>query len=254
MGSAAHKADEYIQGVVTAIVVDNEDPLGEGRVRLTYPWLHASMETEWCRVCQLYAGDGYGSFFVPEKGDEVLVSCVHGDLNEAIVLGGLYNGKDKPAGKREKPPGADEKLIRTKGKHQVLLDDTSNKKKIEIKSSAGQVLLLDDKDNKVVISTGSGQSIEMKKNGNSITLTTTGGQSITLDGSGGITLKGPTTIKLDGTKVDIGTAASQPALLGTLFMTMFSTHTHMLGSIPTTPPVPTGQEAGVISKTVMVQP
>lgn len=254
MTSAAHRADEYIQGVVTAIVVDNEDPLGEGRVRLTYPWLHQSMETEWCRVCQLYAGDGYGSFFVPEKNDEVLVSCVHGDLNEAIVLGGLYNGKDKPAGKREKPPGADQKLIRTKGKHQVLLEDTAAKKKLELKSSADQILVLDDQNNRIVIDTGSGQKISMEKNGNSITLSTTGGQSITLDGKGGITISGPTTIKLDGAKVDIGSAASQPALLGTLFMTMFSTHTHMLGTLPTSPPVPTGQEAQVISKTVMVQP
>src|SRR5207245_6638690 len=120
-------------GVVEALVVDNEDPLGEGRIRVTYPWLNASMQTEWCRVCQLYAGNGYGSFFVPEKGDEVLVAFVHGDMTVPVILGGLYNGKDKPVSRRERAPGKDQKLIRTRGKHQVLLDDSQNEKKIELR-------------------------------------------------------------------------------------------------------------------------
>jgi uncharacterized protein involved in type VI secretion and phage assembly len=205
MASAAHQADQYYYGVMQAVVVDNEDPLGEGRVRLTYPWLNQSMETEWCRVCQTYAGSGYGSLWVPEKNDEVLVACVHGDLNEAVVLGGLYNGKDKPASKREKAPGLDQKLFRTKGKHQLLLDDSQNDKKIEMKSSAGHSLLLDDKqgqqkaqlnsnggqsvtlddqNNKLVIDTGIGQSITMEKTGGAVTISTLAGQSVKLDGTG----------------------------------------------------------------------
>ena len=53
-------------------------------------------ESDWCRVVQPYAGNGYGAVFVPEKGDEVLVAFVHGDMRFPIVIGGLYNGKDKP--------------------------------------------------------------------------------------------------------------------------------------------------------------
>jgi uncharacterized protein involved in type VI secretion and phage assembly len=175
MGSAAHQSDQYYYGVMQAVVVDNVDPLGEGRVRLTYPWLNQSMETEWCRVCQFYAGNGYGAFFVPEVNDEVLVACVHGDLNEPVVIGALYNGKDKPASKREKSPGLDQKLIRTKGKHQLLLDDTPDKKKIEMKTSDGQTLTLNDQDKKIVIDTGGGQSITMEKSGGAITISTSGG-------------------------------------------------------------------------------
>jgi uncharacterized protein involved in type VI secretion and phage assembly len=253
MGSAAHQADQYYYGVMQALVVDNEDPLGEGRVRLTYPWLNQSMETEWCRVCQVYAGNGYGSFWVPEKNDEVLVACVHGDLNEAIVLGGLYNGKDKPASKREKAPGLDQKLFRTKGKHQLLLDDTQDKKKIELKSSDGQSMTFDDQDKKIVITTGGGQSITMEKNGGAITVSTKGGQEIKLDGSGTVTISGTMSIKLDAKMVDIGSSATQPAVLGTEFLQLFSTHTHQVGPVPTTPPVPSPKLATVLSKTVKVQ-
>jgi uncharacterized protein involved in type VI secretion and phage assembly len=253
MGSAAHQADQYYYGVMQALVVDNKDPLGEGRVRLSYPWLNQSMETEWCRVCQLYAGNGYGSFFVPEEHDEVLVACVHGDLNEVIVLGGLYNGKDKPASKREKQPGLDQKLIRTKGKHQVLLDDTPDKKKIELKSGDGQSFTLDDQGKKIVIDTGGGQSITMEKDGGAITISTGGGQQVKLDGSGTITLSGKMKVKLDAAQVEIGSSAIQPAVLGTAFLELFSSHTHQVGQIPTTPPMPNPALSKVLSKTVKVQ-
>jgi uncharacterized protein involved in type VI secretion and phage assembly len=251
--TAAHRSDQSFYGLVQAVVVDNEDPLGEGRVRVTIPSLHQSMETEWCRVCQLYAGNGYGSFFVPEKNDEVLIACVYGDLNEPIVIGGLYNGKDKPAGKHKNSDNLDQKLIRTKGKHQVLLDDSANAKKIELKSSANQSVLLDDQANKVVVSTGGGQTITLEKNGGAITITTTGGQQVKLDGSGTITLSGQTKIKLDAAQVDIGSSAVEPAMLGTTFLQLFSTHTHQLGQIPTTPPVPNPGLVNALSKTVKVQ-
>jgi phage baseplate assembly protein V len=253
MQSAAHQADQYYYGVMQALVVDNKDPLGEGRVRLTYPWLNQSMETEWCRVLQLYAGNGYGSFFVPEEKDEVLVACVHGDLNEAIVLGGLYNGKDKPASKREESPARDEKLFRTKGEHQLLFVDTDDKKKIELKSSDSQSVTLDDQGKKLVVDTGGGQSITLDKNGGSITISTKGGQEIKLDGSGSITISGKMSIKLDASTVDIGSSATEPAMLGTTFLSLFSSHTHQVGPVPTTPPVPNPALATALSKTVKVQ-
>jgi uncharacterized protein involved in type VI secretion and phage assembly len=251
--SAAHSSDQFFYGLMEGVVVDNEDPLGEGRVRVTIPSLHQSMETEWCRVCQLYAGNGYGSFFVPEKKDEVILACIYGDVNELIVLGGLYNGKDKPASKRERSPGLDQKLIRTKGKHQLLLDDSPKGKKIEIKSSAGQSALLDDQANKVVISTGGGQTITLEKNSGAITISTNGGQQVKLDGTGTITISGQMKVKLDAKQVEIGSTAVQPAVLGTAFLQLFSSHTHQLGQIPTTPPMPNPALTTVLSKTVMVQ-
>jgi hypothetical protein len=53
--------------------------------------------------------------------------------------------------------------------------------------------------------------------------------------------------------VDIGSAAMEPAMLGTTFLQLFSTHTHQVGQIPTTPPVPNPGLVNALSKTVKVQ-
>jgi uncharacterized protein involved in type VI secretion and phage assembly len=129
----ARSTDRRFYGVVEAIVVENEGD-DEGRVRVKFPWFDGgSSVTEWCRVSQLYAGGGYGSVFVPEKDDEVLVAFVHGDMRFPIILGGLYNGVDKPPTART--GGRDQKMIRTKAGHEVLLDDGA--KEIRITTAEG---------------------------------------------------------------------------------------------------------------------
>jgi uncharacterized protein involved in type VI secretion and phage assembly len=129
----ARSTDRRYFGVVEAIVVENEGD-DEGRIKVNFPWFDGgSTVTEWCRVSQLYAGGGYGSVFVPEKGDEVLVAFVHGDMRFPIVLGGLYNGVDKPPAART--DGRDQKIIRTKAGHEVLLDDGA--KEIRITTAEG---------------------------------------------------------------------------------------------------------------------
>lgn len=129
----ARSTDKRYYGVVEALVVENEGD-DEGRVKVKFPWFDGGATvTEWCRVSQLYAGGGYGSVFVPEIGDEVLVAFVHGDMRFPIVLGGLYNGVDKPPTART--DGRDQKIIRTKAGHEVLLDDGA--KEIRITTAEG---------------------------------------------------------------------------------------------------------------------
>jgi len=259
MISSLQEADQLYFGLVHGIVVDNIDPLGQGRVRVTYNWLNESMQTEWCRVCQIYAGDGFGAFFVPEKQSEVILGFVHGAMQIPIVLGSLHNGKDKAPGKREKAPGLNQKMIRTQGKHEIVLDDTDSQKCVQITSSGKQVLVLDDTNKLIRITTGQGQTIVLEQSSNSVTVSTTGGQSVKLDGQGTVTISGPTTVNvqaatvsLQGGKVELGKTAAEKVLLGTQFLALFNTHTHQLGPLPTTPPVvpltPT-----VLSTTVTVQ-
>src|SRR5262249_21351820 len=109
----ARSLDKRYFGVVEATVEQVEnDPDGEGKVKLKFPFFDDNTVSDWVRVRQLYAGSGYGAFFLPEKGTEVLVAFVHGDMRRPVVLGGLYNGKDKPPTKRTKQD--DHKLIRTR--------------------------------------------------------------------------------------------------------------------------------------------
>ena len=86
---------------MVAQVSDVNDPEGQGRVTLTFPWLSDDYVSDWARTLQPGAGKGRGAMVVPEVGDEVLVAFEQGDLRRPYVLGGLYNGVDTaPDGRR----------------------------------------------------------------------------------------------------------------------------------------------------------
>src|SRR5262249_49420049 len=206
--------DQRYYGVYEALVSDVNDPANEGRVKIKMPWFDEQMETEWCRVRQFYAGNGYGAFFIPEVGDEVLVAFIQGDMRLPIILGGLYNGADKPPSHRASDK--DQKMIRTRGKHEILLDDTAGKERVRIKTQGGHEADLNDQDKKITIRTTGGQTLELDDQGNKVTISTPAGQSIKLDGNTGmITLSGPMTINLEATSLSLGgAAATQHLVLG----------------------------------------
>ena len=85
-----------IYGVVVAQVTNNDDPEKLGRVKLKFPWLSDSYESDWARMMQTGAGPDSGMEFLPEVNDEVLVAFEFGDVRRPFVVGGLHNGKDKP--------------------------------------------------------------------------------------------------------------------------------------------------------------
>ena len=222
----SRSTDRRYYGVVEAIVSESSGD-DEGRVKVTFPWFDGSTVTDWCRVSQLYAGNGYGSAFVPEKGDEVVVAFVHGDMRFPIVIGGLYNGKDKPPAARVN--GKDQKTIRTKGGHQLTFDDQSSQAAVRVTSAAGHTVELDDQGGKIRVALSGGGSVVLDSSG--ITVQTTG--DITLQASGTLKLSG-TSIQLASAQVTLGMGASQPMVL----LPGFLAHTHGSAVGPTTPPVP----------------
>jgi phage protein D len=85
-----------IAGVVVATVSDVRDPEQLGRVKLTFPWLSDDYVSDWTRTVHAGAGQDRGWLVLPEVGDEVLAAFEQGDVRRPYVIGGLYNGKDKP--------------------------------------------------------------------------------------------------------------------------------------------------------------
>ncbi|WP_112245997.1 VgrG-related protein [Kribbella monticola] len=83
-------------GVVIGQVSDNNDPEKLGRVKVMLPWLSDDYVSAWARTVHAGAGKDRGTLIIPEVGDEVLVVFEQGDLRRPYVLGGLYNGVDKP--------------------------------------------------------------------------------------------------------------------------------------------------------------
>jgi len=217
----SRSTDRRYYGVVEALVTRvTDDPEHECRVTLRFPFFDgATAETDWCRVAQPYAGNGYGAVFVPEVGDEVLVAFVHGDMRFPVVLGGLYNGVDKPP--TDRTATRDQKLVRTKHGHQVLLDDSQGQEAIRITTAGGHELILDDVGRTVAV--------------------TGNGVKITLDDSGTVTVQG-TNVTVEAGTINLGaSAAALSPVLGELFLPIFNAHTHPLPVPPvaaTLPPVP----------------
>ena len=77
-----------------------------GRIKVRFPWDRkvASRRTNteddksscWVRVAQLWAGAGYGTFFLPRVGMEVVVDFLDGDPDRPLVVGCVYNGPNAP--------------------------------------------------------------------------------------------------------------------------------------------------------------
>jgi uncharacterized protein involved in type VI secretion and phage assembly len=132
-----------IQGVTTAKVTNNEDPEGLGRVKVTYPFRDTADESSWARVVTEMASTEYGTFFLPEPGDEVLVAFEDGKIEHPVVIGSLYNGKRPPP--YDNGDGNNEiRAVTSRNEHKLEFDDASTGGTVTIETSAGHTITLDD--------------------------------------------------------------------------------------------------------------
>lgn len=71
-----------------------------GRVCVQFFWDRTraanTVDNTWVRVAQPWAGSGWGTFFWPRIGDEVIVQFLHGDPDNPIIVGSVYNGVNMP--------------------------------------------------------------------------------------------------------------------------------------------------------------
>jgi len=238
--------DNKFFGVVEALVSDNVDPDDEARVKVSYPRFDQAMVSEWARVAQPYAGNGYGFVFVPEVGDEVLVAFVQGDMRFPIIVGGLYNGVDKPP--TSPRDDRDQKLIKTKGEHELLFDDTAGSERVRLRTAGGHMADLDDEGKQVTVSSTGGNTVVLDDNAKKITIETAAGQSVVLDANSGKVTISATTVTLDASTISLGSTASHPIVLGDMFVTMFNTHVHPTAVGPSGPPTPPLVPSAVLSQ------
>jgi uncharacterized protein involved in type VI secretion and phage assembly len=193
----SNPTDRRVYGVALAQVVDNVDTTGKARVQVRLPWLPGV--EPWARLAVLSAGNGRGTYFVPQVGDEVLVAFNQGDVREPFVVGSLWSSADPPP-TQQSTDAISKRIVRTPVGHEILLDDTAGK--VSVSTKAGQKVTLDTK----------GITLELPGGDTKLSLKADG--SIALEASLEITLKAPTVklegqaINLDGTAIDVAADAS----------------------------------------------
>ena len=192
---------ERFFGVAIGVVTNNKDPDGLGRVKVSLPWMADEVESDWARVVSPMAGPGRGVYFLPEVNDEVLVAFEHGNPDVPYVLGGLWNGKDKPPASNGDGKN-DVRTIRSRSGNQIRLTDTDGDAKIEIIDSSGQnTIVIRAKDNSITITSAGDVTIsadkgQLKLSGKSVEIAATttvkaeASQGMDLKASGQLTIKG----------------------------------------------------------------
>jgi len=188
-------AQRRIHGVVVGVVTNNQDPDGLGRVKLSFPWLSDAYESNWARVAAPMAGKERGAYFLPEVDDEVLVAFEHGAVERPFVLGGLWNGQDKPPADN-KDGKNNIRLIKSRSGLTVKLDDTDGAAKVTISDKEGKNLIELDA-GKSTISITSDKDLILMAKGN-ISLESSGGdvsikgKNVALEGQQALAAKGGT--------------------------------------------------------------
>jgi len=184
------------------VVTDNQDPEGQGRVKVKYPWLSTEHTSYWARLVAPGGGPERGIQFLPEVNDEVLVGFELGDVHYAYVLGGLWNGKDAPPKKSDQVVSGgkvQQRIIRSRTGHIVTLDDSDGGGGISIQDKNGNKVVLDSGSNKLTIEV-KGEA-EIKAQGK-LTLESATGE-VEIKGLGVKVDGGPATVDVKGSMINL---------------------------------------------------
>ncbi len=215
----ARGSSARIDGFVIGIVTNNNDSDSMGRVKLSFPWLSPTFESDWARVAQVGAGKKWGSCFIPEVGDEVLVGFEFGDVHRPYVVGGLFNGKSEHPllSSAVKAQGLTAQVVKhglvSRLGNQIVFDDDEPMPDSPPPSVTASSITIADKDKKVMvfIDKKSGEiqitcdstmppgkiTIEQKGTGGSISVKAAGDVSIEAAAPGKLSLKGGTGVSVD---------------------------------------------------------
>ena len=117
-----------------AVVVDNQDPEGLGRVKAKFFWQKNGETTAWMRVVQPMAGNGknavHGAYFIPEIDDEVMVGFEGHNPDRPYVIGSIYHKNVAPMDWKDNENNI--KAFRTKSGNQIYFIDKDGKEEIKI--------------------------------------------------------------------------------------------------------------------------
>ena len=153
-----------------ATVKGNNDDKGQGRVKVAFDWQKNGKTTNWIRVQTPNAGvsgavsKNRGWVFVPEVGDQVMVSYEHGNPDRPYVTGSVFHSGSGKGGDKDNKV----KSIITRSGNAIVFDDET-----------GSIVITDQTGKQLIILDGTDAITVMAKK--SITLTNEAESVIVMD-------------------------------------------------------------------------
>ncbi len=197
---------ERFYGLTTAIVTNIQDPDKLGRIKVKFPWLSDQDESYWARIATPMAGAERGMFFLPEVNDEVLVAFDQGMIEFPYILGGLWNGKDKPP-ETNSDGKNNRRIIKSRSGHIIALDDSDDDAKIEIiDGSRKNKIVISTADNAIYIISDGDMTIQSQNgklilSGNGVEITSQA--ELKMEASKNMDIKSSSQMNIKGQKVNI---------------------------------------------------
>lgn len=196
------------------------DPLRLGRVQVAL-WNLQGFPGQtlqaWARVAVPFAGPGRGAFLLPSVGDEVLVGFVGGDPGHPVVLGGLWNGGQRPP---ERLGGDGSRVDRWSlttpaGTRIAIVEETGSSPQISLTTPQGVRVELSDEGGGTLTCEAQGSTVTMDAEGVSIST----GERLAIDAG---------TVEISAGRVQVNTSAA--AFSGVVECNSLTTTTAMAGT------------------------
>lgn len=204
---AAHSIAAPIHGAhIATVTALTEDPAARLRIKVRLEMMGTDGSEVWARYAMPYASNGAGIQFMPEIGDEVVITFLESDPHAPIVIGAMHNGK---AAQPNTPTDDNNiKAIVTRSDLQIRFDDDA--KSLTLSTPGGHSVVLDDDAAVIKLEDSHGNAITMGSDG--ITLKSVAAINITAAGPVDVAAEGDAT--LSGANVSCNADASFEATGG----------------------------------------
>jgi Rhs element Vgr protein len=188
------------------------DPLSKYRIQVMIPSIKSTGNGVWALLSQFYATNNAGSFFIPEVNSEVIVGFLNDDPRYPVVLGCLYDSKNKPS----ETLTADNNTKSLLSKEKLTLKFDDKDKIITIETPGKNQIVISDKDKSITIKDQNENSIKTSADGIAFSskksITFDSKDEITITATKGITVKSSSdAVALNGKDVELTASASLKA-------------------------------------------
>jgi uncharacterized protein involved in type VI secretion and phage assembly len=140
------KKEKKFYGKYRATVLNNLDPLQEGRIQVIVPDVSTIAPSSWAVPCVPLAGIQSGFYAVPVIGSAVWVEFEQGDPDYPIWVGGFWgSAAEVPALARTVPPVIPSVTVQTPlGNGLIVSDLPGPTGGIMLKSTTGSAIIVND--------------------------------------------------------------------------------------------------------------